>query len=120
MGGTMPPEWWREYRRRNRERLAAQQQERRRRKPRVRDYAAEWRAEVGRRGPQAEVEPLPLLMAHLQHGSRVAFWEDELRLDLAQEEALALLEGRDPAAGVRAYRARETAWRAMVAPLLLE
>lgn len=56
-------------------------------------------------------------MPDLQHGTRVAFWEDELRLDLAQEARLAELEGRDPAAAIAVYGARETSWRAHTAPL---
>jgi hypothetical protein len=52
-----------------------------------------------------------MLMPHLQHGTSVSFWEDELRLDLAQEAELAKLEGCCPKEAVRAYRAREMAWR---------
>lgn len=48
----------------------------------------------------------------------MAFWEDELRMDLAQEAALAELEGRDPAAAVAAYRRRELSWRSLTAPIL--
>jgi hypothetical protein len=57
-------------------------------------------------------------MPELQHGTSVAFWEDELRLDLYQERQLAILEGRDPDAAAAAYRARETNWRGHTAPLL--
>jgi len=62
--------------------------------------------------------PLPLLYPALQRGARLSFWEDELRLDLAQEWALAECEGRDPEEAARTYLARETAWRAMTAPLV--
>jgi hypothetical protein len=59
-------------------------------------------------------------MPELQRGARVAFWDDELRLDLAQEARLAELEGRDPIAAIAAYRGRELAWRAMTCPVLEE
>jgi hypothetical protein len=49
---------------------------------------------------------------------RVSFWDDELRMDLHQERALAVLEHRDPDAAVGAYRSRELAWRAMTVPLI--
>lgn len=68
--------------------------------------------------PRPLPEPLPILMAHLMHGTRVSFWEDELRLDLAQEEQLALLEGRDPQEAVRQYRSRELYWHSITCPFL--
>jgi hypothetical protein len=79
-----------------------------------------WRAahEPERHQP-LDTTPLPLLMPELQHGNAIAFWEDELRLDLAQERELARLEGRDPAAAIAAYRSRELNWRGHTAPLEL-
>lgn len=62
--------------------------------------------------------PLTPLFPDLVHGARVSFWEDELRMDLAQERSLALVAGEDPELAVRAYRARETAWRRMTCPLV--
>ena len=64
-------------------------------------------------------EPLPLLMPHLQRGVHISFWEDELRLDLAQERALAELEGRDPEQAAAAYHARESNWYERAAYQLL-
>jgi hypothetical protein len=58
--------------------------------------------------PIAEVEPL---FPQLRHGAKVAFWDEELAMDLEQERALALLEGRDPDEAVKQYRVRETSWR---------
>lgn len=83
----------------------------------VRDYTAEYARNRERHPAGPAADPLPLLMPELQRGARLAFWEDELRLDLAQEARLAELEGRDPAAAIAAYRARETNWRAHTAPL---
>lgn len=60
-----------------------------------------------------DTTPLPALYPELNHGNAIAFWEDELRMDLAQEWVLAELEGRDPVAATNAYRARESAWRAV-------
>ena len=88
----------------------------RRRPGYVRPPRGDRSAEYARRRPRA-MPTLPLLMPELQHGARVAFWEDELRLDLAQEARLAELEGRDPVAAIARYRARETSWRAHTAPL---
>lgn len=62
--------------------------------------------------------PLPMLMPCLQHGKWISFWEDELRLDLAQEKELARLEGRDPDEAVKQYRSRELYWRAITCPLM--
>jgi hypothetical protein len=65
-------------------------------------------------------EQLPVLMPGLQHGTSMSYWEDELRLDLAQEAALALIEGRDPRAAVEHYRQREKRWYNLTCPLLLD
>ena len=72
------------------------------------------------RGPERvdpREEPLPAVYPALQRGTRISFWQDELRIDLAQEAALARLEGHDPDAAVAAYRRREVAWRAVTCPL---
>lgn len=83
------------------------------------DRTQERLREKERRKPRA-IEPLRPLMEHLQHGTMVSFWEDELRLDLAQERALAILENIDPDAAVRAYRAREMGWRQHTCPFNLD
>ena len=70
--------------------------------------------------PIPPAEPLPLLLPALQHGTSISFWEDELRLDLAQEDRLAALEGSDPRAAVDAYRRREIAWRHHTCPFLVD
>lgn len=54
---------------------------------------------------------------HLYHGQHVSWWSEELACDLEQERALAELEGRDPDAAVRAYRAREYGWSYATLPL---
>lgn len=72
--------------------------------------------EYARRGSRA-VPRLPLLYPSTQRGARVAFRDDELRLDLAQERALALVEGRDPEAAVREYARREARWIRLTVPL---
>jgi hypothetical protein len=131
MSGKMPPSYFREYRRRRRAEGRPVQSGP---QDRTREYAIrrENRRLVrvglaplsrdGLRAPRSaiDVAPLPLLLPDLQHGARVAFWEDELRLDLHQEARLAELEGRDPGAAIAAYRARETSWRAHMAPMLEE
>lgn len=50
-------------------------------------------------------------------GARLAWREELLAQDLRSEAVLAQLEGRDPVAAVRAYRAREGAWAALAVPL---
>ncbi len=111
MSGKMPAEYFREYRARRR--LSGNPVRRRAGYVRpTRDYGAEYARSLQLHPRLAAPQPLPLLMPHLQHGARVAFWEDELRLDLAQEARLAELEGRDPVTAIAAYRARETNWRA--------
>lgn len=67
--------------------------------------------------PRPSREPLAPLFPHLQRGSSLAFWEDELRMDLEQERALAELEGRDPARAAAEYRAREKGWQIVTTPL---
>jgi len=70
--------------------------------------------------PVPPAEPLPLLLPALQHGTAISFWEDELRLDLAQEAWLAVLEGLEPGPAVAAYRRREIAWRHHTCPFLVD
>lgn len=107
------PEQWRTYRAANRERLNAAQRARRA-LGRVRgDRSREYSKRASRALP-----PLGPLFPELVRGQRLSFWEDELRMDLAQEAALARIEGRDEALAVRAYRAREIAWRSLTAPLI--
>ncbi len=117
MGSRIPPAYFRAYR--VRRRLEGRPLRRRAgyvRPPR--DSGAEYARSLELHPPDRHDDsPLPLLMPELQHGRAIAFWEDELRLDLAQERELALLEGRDPVAAVAAYRARETSWRGHTAPL---
>lgn len=52
-------------------------------------------------------------------GARYQWREEALAQDLRSEAVVAMLEGRDPAEAVRAYRAREGAWAIMAVPLLL-
>jgi len=59
-----------------------------------------------------------VLYPELNHGTKIAFWEDELRMDLAQERILAELEGRDPDEAARAYEAREKGWNLMTKELV--
>lgn len=118
MGGQQPPEWWREYRRRRADHLREYNRQRRQ-QPKLK--AQRKASEKRRRAKRClDEEPLPVLMPGLQHGSHYSFWEDELRLDLAQEAALAVLEGRCPEEAVKAYRAREYAWRRVTGPLVCE
>jgi len=116
MSGKMPAEYFRAYRVRRREAgnpIRPRPGYVRHRGDRSAEYAKRNAARLGT-GAAGE---LPLLMPELQVGRRIAFWEDELRLDLAQEARLAELEGRDPAAAIAAYRAREINWLAHIAPL---
>jgi hypothetical protein len=80
----------------------------------------ERREDRGARKPRPVEEPFSVLMPVLQHGSHLSFWEDELRLDLAQEDALARIEGRDPAEAVEHYRLREKRWYNLTCPLLFD
>ncbi len=63
--------------------------------------------------------PLPMLYPELNHGGSLAFWEDELRMDLAQERELALLEGLDPVEKIKAYKRREKTWVKITVPFKL-
>lgn len=70
---------------------------------RSKEYAQRSRVRV-------DTTPLPPLYPELQHGKALSFWDDELRMDLAQERALAELEGRDPDEAVKVYAVREGSW----------
>lgn len=110
------PDYWKKYR-------AAHPEYRQREIARVRrhkqthgrgDRHAEYARYYARTVVQKPThEPLPVLFPGLVRGTSVSFWEDELRMDLEQERALALLEGRDPDAAIVAYRKREVSerWR---------
>ena len=65
---------------------------------------------------------VPPLYPELNRGAAVAFLEDELRMDLAQERELARLDRRirDVDAHLEAYAARERAWRSLTMPLVFE
>jgi len=115
----MSPEWWREYRRRRGESLREYNRDRRKQpKVKAQRHASEARrrAKVG----PVDVEPVPSLFPELQHGSALSFWEDELRMDLAQEAELARLEGRCPVEAVKQYRGREIAWKHLALPWLYD
>lgn len=70
----------------------------------------EVRADRGKKKPKPVQEPLPILYSDLQHGKTLSFWEDELRIDLAQEY-VALnaqgIRGKDRQQYLAAYRTRE-------------
>jgi hypothetical protein len=105
-GKPKDPAYWRNWRAahpeyRERERLRAKKRG---------DRTAEYARRNAKRASRA-IPEIPPLYPHLQRGKALSFWEDELRLDLAQERALAVLEGRDPDAAARAYAARETNWQ---------
>ena len=67
--------------------------------------------------PIRAVEPLPELYPNLRHGRVLSFREDELKMDIEQERALAVIEGRDPDDAATTYRRIEQAWWAFTAPL---
>jgi hypothetical protein len=108
------PAYWRAWRAthpeyRERERLATIARHARRIRT---DRSVEYARRTSRAVPR--LEPLP------GHGVRIAFWEDELRLDLAQERHLAILEGRDPDLAARIYRTRELIWHRITTTLEAE
>jgi hypothetical protein len=80
-----------------------------------RDRTAEYAARAARRGPA--LPDLAPLFPHLRRGAVLAFRDEELRMDLEQERALAELEGRDPDAAAAAYARRERAWSALTTEL---
>lgn len=118
MGKPSDPGYWRRWRAAHpeyRQREAARSAQRRRRVPRG-DRSEEYRRAAAKR-PSRAAPPLPQLYPELQHGRALSFREDEIRMDVAQERALALLEGRDPDQAADAYWARETSWLNHTAPL---
>jgi hypothetical protein len=134
MGARMPPAYWREYRRRNRERLNAQQTARRSSaedKARRAEYRGrpEVRERVNAAARQATATLAVTISAPytghpiLEEARRLAgSWYgatlyDATREDAAGEAVLAMLEGRDPAAAVRAVRAAEVAWERLTTTL---
>lgn len=70
----------------------------------------ERRKDRGSKPKALSFEPLPPIYPELNRGTSISFWEDELRMDLAQERALAELEGRNPVAAAKAYWTRENVW----------
>jgi hypothetical protein len=58
------------------------------------------------------------LVPYAGRGHVLSFWHEELEYDLRAEAVLAILEGRDPAAAVAAYRGREINWSRHAGPLL--
>lgn len=115
MGKPRDPEYWRKYRAAHPE-----YQERERTRLRNRDRTGRDRSKEYAKRPSRALAPLPVLYPDLRRGQVVSFWEDELCMDLAQEAALAALEGADVKERVRAYRAREQNWWAHRAPLIEE
>ena len=99
------PEYWRDWRRDHPEYRARQNILRNARRATAgRDRAAEYA-----KRPSRAIPPLTPLFPD-QRGARLSFWSDELRADLHQERALAILEGRDPDVATRAYERRELEW----------
>lgn len=109
MPGKMPAEYWREYRKKHREKLNAQQAERRKNDEelRKRRHAAETERRRRRREGEDDSWEIPQLYEYLRSGRYYSFWEDELKMDLEQERALAKLEGKDQEEAVRKYRSKE-------------
>lgn len=115
MAGKVSAEYYRDYRAANRERINARLRERRAKNGRVRGDRS---AEYAKRPSRAQkVEPLQPLFPHVHHGMAMSFWEDELRMDLEQEAALARLENRDVDDAVRRYRAQERDWSNHTVPI---
>ena len=115
MGKPRDPDYWKrwraahpEYRQREAERSRARKQAM---------TPEERRRDRGRRKPVPPIEPLPPLFPGLQRGAAIAFWDDELRMDLAQERALAELEGADPDLAAREYGKREMDWFHFTVPI---
>jgi hypothetical protein len=118
-GKPKDPAYFRKYRASHPEYAArdrARSRTRKTKRTRV-DRTAEYAKRNAKRGSRA-MGPLPVLFPHIVHGTRLSFWQDELKMDLEQERELALLEGRDPVEAVRAYRRRETNWFLITGPLL--
>lgn len=106
----MSAAWWRAYRQRRRETGNTVK--------RRQDYVRLDRPLLGkpRRVRFAQpTGPVPILFPEIDRTQTAApltlsltsSWFRELRMDLAQECELAILEGRDPKVAVREYRSRE-------------
>jgi hypothetical protein len=119
-GKPKDPGYFRAWRRRHPEYVERERARLAKRDRTGQDRTAERARARARAKPATPSEPILPVYPALQHGRAVSFWEDELRIDLAQERALAELEGRDPAAAVRAYRLRETQWMQRTVPIVPE
>lgn len=115
MGKSRDPHYWAKWRAAHPEYRERERLRRARRVRGPRDRSGEHR-----RSRAAPSEPLPVLYAGIVRGVRLSFWEDELRMDLAQEAELARLEGLDPVERCNAYLSRELAWRHFAQPLIEE
>lgn len=107
---TRDPAYWRKWRAEHpeyRERQTRLKRERRYKKGRG-DRTKEYQNRPSRAKPR--VEPL---FPQLRRGVVLSFWNDELKMDLAQERELAILEGKDPEAVCKEYEQRETEWFAL-------
>lgn len=82
-------------------------------RPRDPDYWRKWRAAH----PDYRERERVRLRARDRTGRDRSGEKRKLRMDLAQEAALAAFEGADPAERCRAYRIREIGWRTMTLPI---
>lgn len=120
MGKPTDPDYWKKYRAAHHDRIRAQERARAARPENRRARQAMESARRKRRRAEARVAPpapLEPLFPKLVHGKHVSFWDDELRMDLEQEGALAALEGRDPDAARRLYADAEWQWWHHTAPI---
>lgn len=128
MSGKMSAEWWREYRRRRGEQLRAYNRDRRQ-TPLVRAqrHASEERRR--RRVREAEAAKAVILTHPLLDaaaalvplhatGSLLRFRSELTAEDARSEAVLAMLEGRDAALAVRAFRTAELRFAAIHRPLM--
>jgi len=111
MGKPLDPDYFKKYRASHPEYAARDRARRnlRRYAHGPRDRSAEYARRNALRN-HAPAEPLQQLYPDLNHGTSVAFWEDELRMDIEQEKILAVLEGKDPEKAAKTYATRELAW----------
>lgn len=116
MAKPRDPNYWKKWRAEHPEYAARQNELRRAR--RAINGRGNRAVEYAKRASRAVLKP-PLLFPQLRHGTLVSYWDEELRMDLEQERALAVLEGRDPDKAAKEYRARETKFSRLTAPLLL-
>ena len=118
MGKPRDPAYFRKYRAAHPEYAARDRARNRVRKAKRSrgDRSAEYAKRNAQRSKPVH-EPLPQLYPELNSGKAIAFWEDELRMDLAQERALAELEGRDPDRAAAEYRGREINWFRHTVPI---